>query len=211
MQKREAAHSMLTTLTAVLCLMFVLFFPLSAEEKANGHTELEESTPGKTEIDTPSSEPISTRPSSYFSLSQLIEEMPSSFEIQPFRLKDASNDLNTNIQLPRSFKPNRFEQTAYTTSLLTLTALNIADAVTTMQALKYDGLTEANPVMKPFVNNMYLFTAVKLGVTAFNYYLLKKLHKKNKTIAWVLSMTANLVMSYVVVNNIRMIQDARAR
>ena len=211
MQIRETAHPMFTTLTAVLCLVFALLFPLSAEEKANGHTESEERKPGKTEIDTPFSESISTRPSSYFSLSQLIEEMPSSFEIQPFRLKDASNDLNADIQLPRSFKPNRFEQTAYTTSLLTLTALNIADAVTTMQALKYDGLTEANPVMKPFVNNMYLFTAVKLGVTAFNYYLLKKLHKKNKTVAWMLSMTANLVMSYVVANNIRMIQDARAR
>jgi len=92
---------------------------------------------------------------------------------------------------------------------VTLTALNIADALTTLQALKYDGLTEGNPVMKPFVNNVYLFTAVKLGVTTLNYYLLKKLHKKNKTLAWVLSMTANLVMSYVVANNIRMINSVQ--
>jgi hypothetical protein len=94
---------------------------------------------------------------------------------------------------------------------LTLTALNIADVVTTTQALKHDGLTEGNPVMKPFAKNVYLFTAVKLGISALNYHLLKKLHKKNKTLAWVLSMTANLVMSYVVANNVRMIQGARAR
>jgi len=211
MQKRESAPQRLTTLTIFLCLVFVLLFPLNAEDKAAGHTKSEEKSPGKTEIDSPSFEPITIRPPSYFSLSQIIEETSSSFEIQPFRLKDANNDLNTDIQLPRSFKPNRFERTAFTTSLVALTALNLADAVTTVQALRYDGLTEGNPVMKPFVNNVYLFTAVKLGVTAFNYYLLKKLHKKNKTVAWVLSMTANLVMSYVVANNIQMIQDARAR
>ena len=94
---------------------------------------------------------------------------------------------------------------------MTLAALNIADVVTTVQALKYDGLVEGNPVMKPFAKNVYLFTAVKLGVTAFNYYLLKKLHKKNKILAWSLSMTANLAMSYVVAHNIRMIQNTRSK
>ncbi|MFC2166121.1 DUF5658 family protein [Acidobacteriota bacterium] len=194
MQKRESAHQTLKIFTIFFCLMISLFFPLSAEEKTDSHTK-----------------ELSTRPSSYFSLAQLIEKTPYSFEIQPFHLKDEGQDLKSEIQLLPPLKRNRFEQTAYTTSLMTLTALNIADVVTTMQALKYDGLTEGNPVMKPFAHNVYLFTAVKLGVTAFNYYLLKKLHKKNKTVAWVLSMAANLVMSYVVAHNIRMIQDARAR
>ncbi len=211
MQKRESSHQTLTTLTVFLCLVCVLFLPLNAEEKATDATETKGRTSSKTEIDSPPSEPISTRPSSYFSLSELIEKTPYTFKIQPFRLKDAAKNLNPDIQLPPSFKPNRFEQTAFTTSLVTLTALNITDVVTTLQALKYDGLTEGNPVMKPFVKNVYLFTAVKLGITALNYYFLKKLHKRNKTVAWVISMTANLVMSYVIANNIRMIQDARSR
>lgn len=197
-------------LVAFLCLLLAAFLPLSAEDKANGHAEKEEKIPLRTEIDALSSKAILS-PSLSFPLIQIIEETPYAFEIRPFQLEDGNNALKSDIQSPGSMKLNRFERTAYTASLVTLTALNIADALTTLQALKYDGLTEGNPVMKPFVNNVYLFTAVKLGVTTLNYYLLKKLHKKNKTLAWVLSMTANLVMSYVVANNIQMIRDARAR
>ena len=65
-------------------------------------------------------------------------------------LEETAKDFNTDIQLPPLFKPNRFEKTAYATSLVILAALNIADTVTTIQALKYEGLTERNPVMKPF-------------------------------------------------------------
>jgi hypothetical protein len=192
MAKRESAS---LTVILCICLVFISLCPLLAEDKVNMNT---------------GSDLILVHPSLSFSLQQIVAKTPLWFEIQPF-VKDAFTMTNADIQHPLSIKPNRFERTAYNTSLITLTALSLADVVTTIQALKYDGLTEGNPVMKPLVNNVYLFTAVKLGVTALNYYLLKKLHKKNKPLAWVLSITANLVMSWVVANNIHMIRDARAR
>jgi hypothetical protein len=211
MKKKESTHPKPMILTTIFCLLFVLIGPINATDSKSDRTESEDQIFISIDKDTPSSEPILTRLASSFSLTQLVAETPNSFDIQPFRLEDKPNDLNTKIQLPRSFKPNGFEAAAFTTSLVTLAALNVADVVTTLQALKYDGLTEANPMMKPFVKNVYVFTAIKLGVTAFNYYLLKKLHIKNKPLAWVLSMAANLAMSYVVAHNLRMIQDARVR
>ena len=50
--------------------------------------------------------------------------------------------------------------------------------------------------MKSITKNIYLFTAVKLGVAAMDIYILKKLYKKNKPLAWVLSIAANFAMSY---------------
>jgi hypothetical protein len=93
--------------------------------------------------------------------------------------------------------------------LITLTALNIADYFTTVQALKHKELEEGNPVMKPIVKNIYVFTAVKLGIAALDIYFLKNLYKKNKPLAWVLSAAANFAMSYVVANNVKMIGDVR--
>jgi len=211
MLQRESVQATFTRLIIAICLAVILFFPLSAEDAAKSHTESPDGQPGKPETDSLPSELILARPSLLISLQHIITKTPHKFEIQPFMLASARNDPKSDIQDPPRFKLQQFERTAYTTSLVTLTSLSLVDVVTTIQALKYDRLTEGNPVMKPLVNNIYLFTAVKLGVTALNCYLLKKLHKKSKPLAWVLSLTANLVMSWVVANNIRMIQNARTR
>jgi hypothetical protein len=97
----------------------------------------------------------------------------------------------------------------FTASLLTLTALNIADYVSTVKALQLPGLKEGNPILRPFTKNILLFSAVKLGISALDFYLLKNIHKKNKTLGWVLSVAGNLAMSYIVSQNIRKIQSVR--
>ncbi|MCK4814681.1 hypothetical protein KA005_02835 [bacterium] len=106
-------------------------------------------------------------------------------------------------------KKSTFGDSLFTSSLITLTALNVADFFTTRQALKLPGLTEGNPFMKPFVKSTLLFTGVKLGITALDLLFLKKVYKKNKVLGWALSLAANFAMSYVVSNNMRLIQQAR--
>lgn len=113
-------------------------------------------------------------------------------------------------QLKKMIKLNRIENSLYTTSLITMTALNVADYVSTLKALKYDSLKEANPLMKPFTKNALLFTAVKLGLTAYNYHWMKKLHKKDKRLAWAVCLITNFAMTYIVINNLKMIQRAQA-
>lgn len=109
----------------------------------------------------------------------------------------------------KMIKYNRIESSLYTTSLITMTALNVADYFSTLKALKYEGLREANPIMKPFTKNTVLFTAVKLGLTAYNYHFMKKLHKKDKRLAWAVSLITNFAMSYIVINNFKMIRQAQ--
>ncbi len=103
------------------------------------------------------------------------------------------------------------ESTLYTSSIVSLVALNVADYYSTVTALKYDGVGEANPLMKPFTKNKVLFAAVKLGLTAYNVHFMRKLHKKNKGLAWAVSLLANFALSYVVVNNMKIIDRARSR
>lgn len=104
-------------------------------------------------------------------------------------------------------KSNQLGNSLYTASLLTLTALNIADCVSTVKALQLPGLEEGNPIMRPFTKKILLFSAVKLGITALDFHLLKNIYKKNKTLGWILSIVGNIAMSYVVSNNIRKIQS----
>jgi len=116
---------------------------------------------------------------------------------------DPSNHLN------KYFKMQRLENSLYTTFLITQTILNVADYVTTVKGLKYESLQEGNPLMKPFIKNPYLFATVKVGMTALNFYIMKKLHKKNKTAAWIVSTISNFVILYFVANNIKMIRRAQ--
>ena len=106
---------------------------------------------------------------------------------------------------------NNLGDSLFTTSLITLTALNLADFYSTSKALKIPGLAEGNPLMKPFVKNDLLFAGVKIGIAALDYILLKKVYKKNKTAGWILSIVANFAMSYVVANNFRLINWAQNR
>lgn len=103
----------------------------------------------------------------------------------------------------------KLENSFFTASLVSFTVLNAADYFSTREALKYSGVEEANPLMKPFAKNDMAFAALKLGMTASNVYLLQKLHEKNKTLAWVISGLCNAALSYVVVHNLKVIQKVR--
>lgn len=96
-------------------------------------------------------------------------------------------------------------------NLVVMLGLNVADYFSTREALKYPGLTEINPLMKPFVRSPAAFAAIKLGTTALSYVSMKVLFKRNKTMAWIMTTASNALLSYVVANNIRQIQMARAR
>jgi len=65
--------------------------------------------------------------------------------------------------------------------------------------------------MKPFVKNDLTFAAVKIGMTMTNYFVMKKLFKRNKTLAWIASIVSNMALSYVVSNNMSHIYEARNR
>jgi hypothetical protein len=104
-------------------------------------------------------------------------------------------------------KSGRLENSLFTASLLTLTTLNIADYVSTVRALHLPGLEEGNPVMRPFTKNMLVFSVVKLGISALDFYLLERLHKKNRALGWIFSIAGNIAMSYIVSNNIHKIRS----
>jgi hypothetical protein len=123
----------------------------------------------------------------------------------------AAPPLNAAPYLQDIFAEERFERSMFTASLWTQVGLNAADYFTTVKALKIPGLAEGNPIMKPFVKNPYVFAAVKTGLTALTHYSLKGLYKRNKTAAWIVSLASNLALSYVVANNMRMIDRARAK
>ena len=95
-------------------------------------------------------------------------------------------------------------------NLVLMVGLNVADYVSTRQALKYPGLSETNPLMKPFAKSPAAFAAVKLGTTALSYLSMKAIFKRNRTVAWVMTTATNALLSYVVANNYRLIQGARA-
>jgi hypothetical protein len=99
----------------------------------------------------------------------------------------------------------------YKISLVSLVALNAADYFSTLEALKYPGVKEGNAIMKPVVRDPYAFAAVKIGFTALTYYSLKSLYKKNKALAWTISIVSNIAYSYVVSNNLRIIHRFKSK
>jgi len=96
-------------------------------------------------------------------------------------------------------------------SVYSLVALNIADYFSTREALRHPGLQEGNPLLKSIVKSPAAFAAVKLGVSAVSYISLKGLYKKNKAMAWAVSLASNFFMSYVVSNNMRLISMVKGR
>jgi hypothetical protein len=113
--------------------------------------------------------------------------------------------------LERSLNGSAFGDAMFNASLISMVVLNVGDYLSTNEALKYPGLAEGNPMMKPFVKSPVAFAAVKLGFTALSYVSLKGLYKKNKAMAWVASAAANFLMSYVVSNNVSLINMAKGR
>ena len=119
--------------------------------------------------------------------------------------------IKPNPDYQKRLKRERFEKTLYNMTLVTSAALNIADYFSTREALRHEELAESNPIMKPFVKNDFTFAAAKFGLLTFNYFLMKKLHKKNKTLAWVLTTANNLILSYIVVNNFKLINEIQGK
>jgi hypothetical protein len=119
------------------------------------------------------------------------------------------------LSIPRTFPIStptlKSGKALFDANLVLMVGLNIADYLSTREALKYPGLTETNPLMKPFVKSPAAFAAIKLGTTALSYWSMKAIFKRNKTVAWVMTTASNVLLSYVVVNNMRLIRGARAR
>ena len=153
--------------------------------------------------------PIDSHTTQQLHLTPLVAGEYQQSESRPFVLTEVTSSPSSPQTILAPRKSSKLQNSLYTSSLITLTALNIADYFTTMQALKHNELEEANPAMKPLVKNIYVFTAVKLGIAALDIYILKNLYKKNKPLAWLISAAANFAMSYVVANNIKMIRDVR--
>ncbi len=125
---------------------------------------------------------------------------------------DPSQPLNAGQRyIVQGLRGSRFSDTAFNLSLLAMVALNVADYFSTKEALKYPGCSEGNPMMKPFVKNPYVFAAVKAGFTALSYVSIKSIYKRSKPLGMILSVASNFAMSYVVANNIKMINIAKAR
>lgn len=112
--------------------------------------------------------------------------------------------------LKRNLKYGKVERAFFTSSLVVLATLNIADYFSTKEALKYPGLSEGNPVMKPLVKNSTVFAAVKIGSTALTYFALQNLYKRDKKWGWVVGTALNFALSYVVMNNFRLINKAKS-
>lgn len=119
--------------------------------------------------------------------------------------------LPINIVRPQGFGGARLEKGFFTASLGAMIALNVADYITTRQALKYSGLSEGNPLMKPFVKNPYVFAAVKGGITVLSVWGMNKLFKRDRKMAWVMTTVSNFLLSYVVANNMRLVSRMRPR
>lgn len=108
-------------------------------------------------------------------------------------------------------RPLNLGKTLFDTSLISLTALHVADFLSTREAVKIPGLREANPLYKSIVKNDAAFAAVKVGFAALTYIGFKGLYKKNKTTAWIMSVAANALFAYVVTNNYKFIQAYKQR
>lgn len=130
----------------------------------------------------------------------------SSMDLNPqtAALSAGSSSFQPTIRAPRAGKA------LYDLTLVSMIALNVADYISTKECLKYPGLAEGNPLMKPFVKNAGTFVAAKIAMTAFSYWNMKRLYKKNKPLGWAASILANAALSYVVSNNYRLLGQAKA-
>ena len=111
--------------------------------------------------------------------------------------------------LIREFRTGAIGDALFKVNLGAMVALNAADYFSTLACLKHPGLTEGNPLLKPFVKSPVAFAAAKIGVTALSYVALKSIFKKSKPMAWIVSTASNLFLSYVVSNNLRLNALAR--
>jgi hypothetical protein len=208
-KKKEALNHRLYTIALAICFLLISTITGFTTETTRDSLEAEKNS-GEDKLDFS----LELTPADSFtfgelSLSQGDRNRMEQVESQPFVLTDVSAIPSQEQTIQAPPRISNLQNYLYTSSVITLTALNVADYLTTVRALKHKELEEANPAMKSITKNIYIFTAVKLGVAALDIYLLKKLYKKNKPLAWVLSVAANFAMSYVVANNVRMIKGVQ--
>ncbi len=206
---KESQRVLIVVLLFTVIFAVVLSLPLKGEEREtkDGSASI------KTGNDIVSTEFTLLQPkySTNFELSRPVSKESKSYEFRyNFSIKKPDTALDVYNRLNKRIKSERLQSSFFKTTLITSAILGAADFVTTVKALKYGSLQEANPLAKPIVKNPYVFALAKLGITALNYQLMKVLYKKDKKLAWVMSVVSNLALSYVVINNIRMIQKAQA-
>lgn len=88
-------------------------------------------------------------------------------------------------------------------SLYTMSVLNVGDTYFSLRAFS-NGYSELNPFLRPMARNPYTFVAAKLTLSIVNYLGLKWMYKKNKTVAWCMSVAANIALGYVIYKNGRL-------
>ena len=89
--------------------------------------------------------------------------------------------------------------------------MNVADYFLTREAMKYPGMSETNPLLRPIVNNGFTFALYKAGYIALDSYFLSKLHSSDKPLAWALSLASNLLVSLAVSHNIDQFSKVKGR
>jgi len=120
--------------------------------------------------------------------------------------------LQTAPQIPvRASFWTTAESGLFTASLASFAAMNVADFFLTREALKYPGMSETNPLLRPIVKNDFTFGLYKTGYIFLNSYLLSRLHGNDKPLAWALSLASNLLVSLAVSHNIDQLNQVRAR
>lgn len=84
-----------------------------------------------------------------------------------------------------------------------LVALQGLDIHSTRSAIRSGSAREANPAMRPIVNNGAAFVAVKAGATAGVIWASERLWKKNRKAAVIFAGVVNVAMAAIVANNYR--------
>lgn len=213
MNKPKRGAYSLKRLLSGLMIILLSYSLISAGESKNRATQNLKSSMTLEELKAETNPtPLAIRPLFNLNLFFLYPQSPYDFNLKSqynINLKKSESSLIPS--LAKISRLNDLEKSFYTGSLVTLIVLNAADWVSTISALKHEGLQEANPLMKPFSKNAWLLMAVKAGVSIYNYHFLKNLYRKNKKLAWIISLTANMAMTYIVVNNFRMIHQASSR
>ena len=201
----------LKAILLITTLALLFYLPLKAEDEDHNRDRiLSKSVKPKNNMNDIFLMPLELKSSEYSELLQnaIIEYKSYSTRLSFTRILDESHPALKKDSHKR-INPKPIENSLFTTSLVTLVALNAGDFYTTNKALKYKGFREANPLLRPFTKNTLVFATVKFGMTAINYHLLKKLHKKNKTLAWAVSIVSNFALGYIVINNMRLIKNAQ--
>jgi len=87
-------------------------------------------------------------------------------------------------------------------SLYVMDVLNAGDLYFSMRAFD-NGYQELNPVLR-MARTDTAFVLSKVTLSVLNHIGLKWMYKKNRTVAWCMSIAANIALSYVVYKNWRL-------